>query len=534
MKLLLSLTFLALSWSSLACQPTAPKEINLHVDLEKGIRKFYSSKRLLDERPSLSMNNCRDIAASKKFVMFGLGIENLVLTNDTIGFNFTPQEETLECKLRNNPFEYQETSDDRFANNQRKRDFFNRCVIVQVSEFNKNIELRYPEKQPGCHIKKVSKWSVDFSGSYCFFQPYPESTYSVHLDVRPECMNTSSLSEKKTILADYNALLNTYIAGDATGFSPDLTALTTTAVRLSMTPTSDILPLSDDFGAERPRWPTTWEGADLYFGELKIRNFDESYDEIKLPLVANTNCKRRCVGNLCSSPCDFSQPIVGEFTLYERVNGKREFIKLWHDGSVASPSYQGLLHGMGVTLPKNVLEEGKTYEIEAIFREPELDFSYFSGRVDRELRLQQNYIGPLSRTGQINLVPQINTIGRPGVVPDIPVIRNLSFENNELDGLSRALATWQSKLDNAFWPPFYDNMCGNGSCQKSGTGYVTLKTTFTLEKDDHGSWTVNIASGSRYSNIVTNKTWTAEQVPTLDCGLDIDDEDDDFDWGDIL
>lgn len=534
MKHLLSLLLLAYSVTGLACKPSAPREINLHVDVEKGIRKFYSSKRLLDERPSLSMDSCRELAASKKYIMLGLGLENLVLTNDTMGFNFTPQEESLDCKLKNNPFSYLETKEDRFANNQRKRDFFNRCVVVQVTEFNKNVALRYPEKQPGCSIKKVSKWSVDFSGSYCFFQPYPESRYSIHLDVKPECMQAKSLSEKKTILSDYNALLNSYIAGDATGFSPDLTALTTTPVRLSMTPPSDVLALSEDFGSERPRWPSTWQGADIYLGELEIRNFDDSYDEIKLPIVANTHCERKCVGNLCSSPCEFSQPIVGEFTLYESVRGKKEFIKLWHDGSVASPNYQGLLHGMGVTLPKNVLENNKKYVIEAVFREPDLDFSYFSGRVDRELRLRQNYIGPLSRSGQINLVPQINTIGRPGEVPEIPVIQNLSFENNELDGLSRALATWQSKLDNAFWPPFYDLMCANGSCQKAGSGYVKLKLEFTINKTSAGEVDVMVSKGTRESNIVANASWTADQVPTVDCGLDINDDNDDFDWGDIL
>ncbi len=534
MKLFLSLTLFALTWNSFACKPSAPREINVHVDLEKGIRKFYTSKRLLDERPNLSLDSCRDLANSKKYIMLGLGLENLVLTNDTMGFNFTPQEETLDCKLENNPFSYQETREDRFANNQRKREFFDRCVVVQVTEFNKNVELRYPEKQSGCDIKKVSKWSVDFSGSYCFFQPYPESEISVHLDLKQECIKKETLAQKKTTLSDYTALLNTYIAGDPSGFSPDLTALTTTSVRLSMTPTSDILPLNDDFGSDRPRWPTTWEGADIHFGELDIVSFDDSYDEIKLPLVANTHCERKCVGNLCSSPCDFAQPIVGEFTLYENVGGKREFIKLWHDGSVASPNYQGLLHGMGVTVPKNVLETGKNYEIEAIFREPELDFRYFSGRVNRELRFQQNYIGPLARSGNINLVPQISTIGTPGNIPEVPVIRNLSFENSELDGLSRALNTWQAKLDNTFWPPFFDQMCGAGNCLASGTGFVKLNFKFTLDKNRSGGFEVKVQKVTRDSNIVANTSWTGDQIPKVDCGLDIDEDDDDFDWGDIL
>jgi len=535
MKLLLSLTFLVIGWQSLACRPIAPKNINFHVDLEKGIRKFYSSKRLLDDRPSLSLENCEGTSRANKFIMVGLGLENLVLTNDVMGFNFTPQEESVRCELRNNPFEIVETADDRFEKSKLRRDFFNRCMVMQVTELNENIELRMPEKQPGCTIKKRSKWSYDVSGSYCFIQPYEKSKISIHLDVREECLNKENLNQKKTIIADYNALLNTYIAGDATGFSADLTAATTTSVRFSMTPPKGHLELSEDFGVARPRWPTTWQGADLFFGELAIRKLDEINDEIKVPLVANTICKRKCVGNLCTSPCDYSQPIVGEYTLYEIVNGKKEFIKLWHDGSIASAHYQGLLHGVGVTVQRGVLEEGKIYSLEAVFREPELDYSYFNGRVARLLKLERNYIGPFSRTGQIGLIPQISTISRSEEIPDVPVIRNLTFENSNLDGLSVALATWQSKLDNAFWPPFYDKMCSSlsGECENSGSGYVTLKANFTLSEGLGDFWTVNLLEGKRESNIVSNKTWSADEVATVSCGNN-DDEDDDFDWGDIL
>jgi len=537
MRLLLTLTFFFNIYSALACRPIAPKEINLAIDINKGIQKFYTSKRLLDNRPSVSVNNCRDTALAKKFVMVGLGLENLVLTNEVMGFNFTPQEETVECRMENNPFEVQETADQRFKENQAKRDFFDRCVVVQVTELNENIGIRYPEKQPGCKVTKKSKWSVDFSGPYCFFQPYPESNISIHLDVLPNCRKKKSLTSEIVTLSDYNAVLNTYLAGDATGFSADLTATSTTPVRLSYNPVEELMGVSDDFGSDRPTWPTTWVGGDLFFGELRVTTPSNNYNEILLPLAVNTKCEKKCKGNLCGSPCDYAQPIVGEFTLYEVINGKREFLKLWHDGSVAPARYQGLLYGMGVSVPKGVLEADKKYQIEAIFREPDLDFAYFSGRIDRALRLQRNYIGPLSRTGQINMIPQISLIAKPGEVPEVPVIRNLSFDNSNLNGLSRALATWQSKLDNAFWPPYFEDVCAvGGNCEKSGKAYVQLTLDFTLEETEKGLSPI-VLKGQRKSNIVANKTWKAENTPKVSCGAfsdDRDDSDNDFDWGDIL
>jgi hypothetical protein len=538
MKLLIALTLLSLSWMSLSCEPSAPKELNFHVDLEKGIRKFYTSKRLLDDRPSISLENCEGTASGNKYIMIGLGLESLVLKNDIIGFNFTPQEEGIECRLENNPFDDKETAEERFSKMKQKREFFNRCIVMQVTELNEKTGLNVPENQPGCTVKKLSKWSYDFSGPYCYIQPSQKSTISIHLDVKESCIDKDILGQKETILADYNGLLNTYIAGDASGFSSDLTALSTTQMRFSITPPEGTLELSEDFGVERPKWPTVWKGADLYFGEISVRPLGDLSDEIQVPLVANTRCERTCVGNLCSSPCDFSQPIVGEFSLYEVVNGKREFLKLWHDGSVASGQYQGVLYGMGISVPKGLLREGSLYEIEANFREPDLDFSYFQGRVKRELRFERNYIGPLSRTGNINLIPLISTIGRTGDVPEVPLIRNLSFENSELNALSRALVTWQSKLDNTFWPPFYDRMCGTGesSCKDSGVGFVNLTARFELEEKNNGDFDVNLIKGSRKSNIVTDKTWNQESIARATCGnqSDDDDEDDDFDWGDIL
>jgi hypothetical protein len=523
------------SFATLACKPRVPKEMNISIDIKKGIQQFYTSKKLLDERPSLSLENCRPTALAKKFVMIGVGIENLVLTNNTLGFNFTPEEESLDCRIKNNPFSYQETSEDRFQKLSAKREFFNRCVVTQVTELNENVELKYPVEQPGCKITKKSKWSVDFEGAYCYFQPSETSRLSIHLDVKESCRFEKSLNETKTVLQDVNGVIQTYIAGDASGFSADLTALSTTPLRLSFNPIKELIGVSDDFGGDRPIWPTEWNAADLYLGKLRISSPDNNYDEVLLPLVANTTCKRKCKGNICTSACDYAQPVVGEFTLYEVKNGKREFLKLWHDGSVAPAQYQGVLHGMGVTIPKGVLEAGHRYEIEARFTEPDLDFAYFSGRVTRELRFERNYIGPLSRGGQVNLIPMINIIDQPGFVPEIPNIRNLSFENSELDGLSRALSTWQSRLNNNFWPPYFETMCSNeGGCQKAGTGFVTLNLEFELEEQGNGFNPV-IIGGSRKSNVVTNASWGADEVPSVTCGFDdLDDEDDDFDWGDIL
>lgn len=522
----------------MACKPSVPKSINMHVDLSKNLKRFYTSKSLLEERPSLSLENCQGVANSDNYIMLGLALENLILVNNIPGFTFIPEEENRDCRLKNNPFERQTSKESRFDNLQRKRDFFDKCLLIQVTELNENIGLDYPKEQPGCTITKRSQWSVDFTGPFCFFKPKEKSRISVHLDLKPECADANFLKKEKTILSDYNALLNTYIAGDATGTSADLTALTTTNFRFSITPPKGLINLSDDFGVDRPVWPTTWKASDIYMGEIEIRDLDEDSYEINTPLVANSICENKCKDNLCTSPCQYSQPVVGEFTLYEVVREKREFLHLWYDGSVLSPEFQGLLYGKGTTVSKTLIESGKTYQIEAVFREPDLDYSYFIGAVQNELQFSQNYIGPLYESGLINTLPEIETIGKMENVPEIPLIQNLTFENKELDGLPLVLASWQSKLNNDFWPPYFEKMCDqNGTnCKESGEGFIKVSTTFTLNKTDNEKFEVKMLSGKRESNIVSNKNFNSDEIVKYDCGLDnVSDLDDlGIDLGDIL
>lgn len=522
------LTSIAFNYSN-ACELQSPREINAHIDLNKNLTQNYTKNRLIDEPAYLLATNCDALAARNQYLMIALGLENIVLTNETIGFNFTPQPETLDCKLKNNPFNSEQTKDDRFFLNKNKRDFFNECITLRVTEMTPNLELEFVDGQPGCKAKFLSKNSADLKGAYCFLKPKRASELNIQIAVEPKCAKALS---QNYLAHDLSAIVNTYVAGDATGFSQDLTALTTTSFRLSLSKEIEKLPMSEDLGTSRPRWPTTWTMSDLAFGKLKTSTLDNANFELMLPLVVNNQCQRVCESGFCSSPCHYSQPVVGEYSLYEIKGGKREFIKLWYDGSVASPQYQGMLFGAGVSVPKISFENGKTYEIEAIFREPDLDFSYFTGQIQRQMRLANNTIGPISRAGEINHVPLINTIDNIGHVLEIPLIQNLSFENHKIDGLARVLQTWQNRINNNFWPPLYEKKCVNGRCQNAEISETRLIYNFQANITDDGDLTVKNSHVIRKSSLVSHKQWYEDTLPYVDCGINIDDGG--FDWGDIL
>ena len=66
------LTILAFTCSaSMACRPRPLKELNVSVDIKKGIQKFYTSKQLLDERPKddaqLERNWIHDASTKRQY-----------------------------------------------------------------------------------------------------------------------------------------------------------------------------------------------------------------------------------------------------------------------------------------------------------------------------------------------------------------------------------------------------------------------------------------------------------------------------------
>lgn len=524
---------------SIGCEAVAPANINLAIDIKKGSEIFYTHKDILNQRPSLSVEGCQSTAQNNKFVMIGVAQENPILTNEAQGFVLNEVAEVFECNIENSPdITVTQTSEARAQRLKRRRDFLNRCLEIQVTDFGYQ-GIQYPEKQPGCTIEKVSKESVNFSGAFCFFKPSRESTISIHPQIKTECRNIETLSEvieDNVILEDFNLLLNTYIAGDASGSSTDLTAKSVTSFRLSYNPINEILASSDDFGEERPRWPTDWKATKAYLGELEIQTTNPHYDQIKLPFLLDARCERKCVEKVCSSSCDYAQPFAAQMSLYQIVNGKEEFIRQWYDGSAAPSQYQGFIHGLGMEIPKNIFEEGLTYKIKAEFINPSLEYAYFSGRVAKKIGLRVNHLRDFRSNSRINRIPHISLIDDLDLVPMVPRIQNLNFDYRPFGDFSRILSTFRSHLYNSFWPPSLERMCSPdvGSCVKTDQTAVELELEFTIQRRNHGRFVLGDMKDSRTSMVDNNnfKNRTRTVHPKLNCTITgaNNNNDDDFDY----
>jgi len=508
--------------ATMACKAKGPIRMSVAISTEDSSRFFFNGKSVFKDKPEITVDQCLPTANAQKFVMVAMAIDNFVLTNKTGSHSLNDDLSTRgdRCRIENNPFSNQ-TPEERKEKLFERREVLNHCATIQVTDFS-SAGIQYPEEQVGCDVMPVSENSVNMKGAFCYFSPTAESQYSVHLEIDEKCYDTSYLAYNKIALQDINGLLNTYIAGDASGRSSDLTATSVTDVRFSINPLKSIMGISESYGESRPVWPSVWSIGNVELGNIRIqKGYSESADLIQVPFIVDNRCKRSCNNQgLCSSSCDYTQPVVGRYNLYERVNGKFEYLKTWYDGSVAPAQYQGFLYGSGYEIPNNFLAEGKTFMVEVEFDEPDLAFAHFDGRIKESLRLRQNQLPEISREGFVNEIPVFSLIDNINKIPGFDPIDNGVMFNSL--GLSRDfqenLRRLNNYLDTSFWPPYFDKLCdtATGRCKKIGDAKVKLAMTFSLTEEDDEYEVENVRI-SRRGNLGKNYGFKSQPKYKINC-----------------
>jgi hypothetical protein len=481
-KLLITATFiLGFIVNSYACEVIAPKQTSIAISSNSQEQIYYNALRILDSAPFTTIDRCKLTAAKRRFVMLALGVENLILHNRNSTYSISDRDRDHQCRIENSDLKSQFTHKEQFAELKLKREFLNKCVVVKVTDFGPK-GLHYPEDQVGCKIQRISDNAANFTGGYCYFKPDFNSNISVELETNPDCLSVEGLKAKKITAKDFNAVLNVYTSDASNGENNDLVAIGGGDVRFSVNPVAEVVKPADDFGVTRPVFPANYTFNEIHLGKPEVAS-RRKYVQFKFPFVVDTRCERKCSGGLCSSPCDYAQPVVGEHILEVFEDGKWEYVNSWYDGAVAPGQWQGILYGMGKRIQKNALLDNAKYRVKITFREPNLDFKYFDGDVTRSLYLNNNNIGGLSSRGRIGLIPLIHNIPGGDDIPLITPIAELDF-NGSLDGVERSLRTFQSYLNNKFWPPLYEDVCNaSGTCIENGKKFLELGINFVLTKE---------------------------------------------------
>src|SRR5690606_15609838 len=118
---------------------------------------FYNDLRAIHDRPSISAENCLKTAATDKYLMVAVSLENFVLSDEFLTYSINDEltNQGDSCSLDNAPIKIVQTKEDRAKRLKTRRDLLNSCIVYQVTDFSK-AGLEYPEKQPGCSLERVS------------------------------------------------------------------------------------------------------------------------------------------------------------------------------------------------------------------------------------------------------------------------------------------------------------------------------------------------------------------------------------------
>ncbi len=504
----------------LACKVSGPSAVSIGSSLTYEKSFAYGESQILPAYPNSTVGRCEETALQKKFLMIALGPEVTGITDRHRGASYNGIYTDDGCTIENNPLRNIQPFEEKKANFDKHFLYVTKCIDVLVEHWG-SAPLKYPEKQPGCQVRKLTQQSAIFNGGYCYFQPGFDSQYSVKVLVNKQCTNEKFLNDLGLGSMDIKALLNFYVAGDPSGTSLDLKAVDSTELRISVNPTGKTYPVSDDYGILNPTWPAIWVVPDVSPGPLQIMSSSNRYDVLNLPLIVDNRCKDICVGGECSSPCDFASPVAAEFNLYEIGKSRKEFLQNWYDGGIAPAKWQGIIEGSGVEIPKGILVAGRTYEIDVKFTDPHMDFIMLKKQYKTLLGNFNMEIGHIHKKGgNIGTIPEIPVAIGNANVPVIRPIVELSFEQ-PLDAVSYAVKTFEAYLNYRLWPPFMEKICNSDytHCTELGGDIINLKIRFKMGDIDSDArfYGISDIEVERKSSIVDSYTKKVSVQPNIVC-----------------
>jgi hypothetical protein len=480
MKLFL-LLFLSIYLSqSFACEVITPEKFSISISPETGDFFFYGSSTQMPPNTKLEINNCSKASKEKKYLMMAFGPQNLEFT-DRIGiYDFTNNYLNSGCFIKDALFKENRDYSTRKNDLTSKWHTIRSCIEVTLKE-NRKEKIEFPQDQPGCKVQVHSPSEVSFNGGICFFKPQRDSQYEVRFNVRNECRDYEDIKKLRLTQFDFQSMLNFYLAGDASGTSVDLNAIGSFPLRISISPENKIIPLSDDFGPNVPRFPSYLELPDLHLGAMDIETSIPGKILIRPTFWVDHSCPKKCIDHFCQSVCDYAQPLTGRVDLIKLDGDKElEIIDQWYDGAVSQPRFQGELKGSGKEIDENLLIPNTKYRLKINFSDPKADFEEF-----KELFFQKLGKLPLPPLrlgrGSIPEISRIQEIPDRGKIPAISTIPDLNFGYQFSEKFDENIRAFSNQFNYQAWPPYISKVCNNKICSTvSKKNYLTLALDFTF------------------------------------------------------
>lgn len=503
-----------------SCQIHGQESYNYSASLERQVSFRYDQRGENNENHQLGIlvNNCKK--AANRFLMVGFGPNEYSLDSSTYSTVFSDDLDALQCQIIDSTIPLQ-TEEERNQIFKQKRNFLNKCIEVTVAH-NSSQLLAYREDQPGCKVTKVSPQRATFVGGHCFFKIFADSEFVIAHKIIDECLKSDFLKLNSISPGEYSAATTFAITDRPTGVSTDMELLPSKLTHFTLEAYRKQLSLSDDFGRNIPLYPDTYIMPTVEFGSIKIRNLRDG-GILKYPLLTDNRCSQKCVSDICTSNCNFSQPLVGEVMLSEMKNGKKELIKSWYDGAVALPNWQGFLNMPAQFIDGEIFATGKRYNIEITFRDPQADFSMYN-KGTTPLFMPLPGIPTMDfAANMLNGLPSVSSalpiteIEATDALPDYGVIRDFG----KFSGV-QGMDAIQTLSKHHFWPPYYQKICKQGRCvQPDSSAYSTMNIYFTLgETNEEGDFNLEKIAVQKTSKIEEHYKKLVPALPQIKCKWD--------------
>jgi hypothetical protein len=348
------------------------------------------------------------------------------------------------CRLTGSPFDRARGATDRVREIERQYTLIRRCTYFDVVELEGK-SLAYPEQQPAALVERVTRSHVRFRGDLFFLQIQKNNRFAVGIGLNRECANPEVLARTGIIPGEASALLNTYIAGDASGLTTDLTAIGSSPVRVLMSPPGSwIRASSADGAADSPVWPDLYR-LEVGPGSLEIR--PQRNNRLRLdfsPVVDRPEGR----------DAPFFLPLAGELVLSD-LNGKgHRVLDSWFFGGVVQPAFQGFIPGLPRTIRLDSARPGSRYRLELIMGDPNQDFRLFKSGL-KQLLIDLRAMFALPGEDMLEALSGVMNLSGIGALNGLPVLAGGGPD----EAMDQALRSLTLSGPPPAWPPYYRETC---------------------------------------------------------------------------
>jgi hypothetical protein len=483
-------------------------------------REFFAYKNNGSEEfsPFFSISNCAESLGSKKFLMVAFGPQNIQVSDRVLAYDFSNQTRDSGCEIINSPFGSQETFSIRKEYLNEKWRAIRSCYKVVISSDQmSNLEL--PKTQVGCNLVKDNDSEYSFNGGFCFVRPTGPTPLKVSLRLKEECLDYQGLKKLDLKIFDFQAALKFYIAGDASGDSTDLTALSSYPLRFSTSPNENLLPSSDIIGKRSPQFPSHYPLPDLHLGAPEASLVRAGLVRLRIPLWSSNKCKPNCHDGFCQGLCDYAQGVAGKIELTNLTSPTSvDEKKIWFQGGILPPQYQGEVSGLSHNMEETHFKVGESYKLEMALGDPKFDFDYLRSELNSKIASLPAGLGSIG-PGGIGNIPEIPTLGESAVIPAIARIEGINFLSSLSSRYQEAMNIFKKLFQFKFWPPSFQKICTDKNCIPIRENHTSLIMYFKVMgfNEQNNKYLIKVLKTQRASDLLAPYEFINPLMPAILC-----------------